>query len=272
VSRRTARPAPRPRAPAAWRVAATSVRGTSHAAAGAPCQDAHAWAIEGGLLLVAVADGAGTAPLAERGAEVAAGASVSSLRAAAASGGIQSVDGAGAALAEAFARALAAVEARAGEMGADVRDLAATLTVAMVAPGWVAAAQVGDGAVVVRDREGGLHTLAGAESGGEYLNETVFLTSPGVLDALEVKTFDSAPSHVALLTDGLQMLALKLPGREPHLPFFEPLFGFAGAQHDPDAAAERLAAFLAGPRVSARTDDDLTLVLAAVNPSCREAL
>jgi hypothetical protein len=251
-------------------VAAASVCGTSHAATGAPCQDAHAWAAEGGLLFAAVADGAGTAALAEHGASAAATAAVDALRAAAAEG-IRSAEAARNALRVAFETARAAVDAKAAEVQADVRELATTLTVAVVSSGWVAAAQVGDGAVVVRDRDGGLTALTTVDGGGEYLNETVFLTSPGALGGLSMQAFDGAPTHVALLTDGLQMLALKMPGREPHLPFFDPLFRFAGAQGDPAGAAERLAAFLAGPRVSARADDDLTLVVAAVNPSASEA-
>ena len=83
--------------------------------------------------------------------------------------------------------------------------------------------------------------------------------------------YDGPATRVALLTDGLQMLALKMPGREPHLPFFDPLFRFAAGEADTAAAAERLAAFLAGPRVSARADDDLTLVIAAMTPQSGEA-
>jgi hypothetical protein len=271
LTRRAARRKPPKRGATTWRVAAASVRGTSHAATDAPCQDAHAWAEGGGLLIAAVADGAGTAPLSEHGAAAAVAAAVDSLRTLSGTGGIQSAAGACGALAEAFARALAAVEARARAMQAQTRDLATTLTAAVVAPGWVAAAQVGDGAVVARDGAGGLHTLCGEGGGSEYLNETVFLTTPGVLDSLAPRAWTEAPTHVALLTDGLQMLALKMPGRAPHAPFFDPLFRFADAHEDAAHAAERLAAFLAGPRVAARADDDLTLVIAAVNPSAREA-
>src|SRR5688572_17030964 len=55
-----------------WRVVAASVRGTGHEKTNLPCQDAHGWEdIEGGWLVAAVADGAGSAPLAQEGAEVA---------------------------------------------------------------------------------------------------------------------------------------------------------------------------------------------------------
>jgi len=42
-----------------------------------------------------------------------------------------------------------------------------------------------------------------------------------------------------------------------------PLFDFVAQAHDPRDAEQQLADFLAGPRVTARSDDDLTLVLVA---------
>jgi hypothetical protein len=54
---------------------------------------------------------------------------------------------------------------------------------------------------------------------------------------------------------------VRLPAYEPHAPFFRPLFAFAMESTD-SAAAEPLAAFLASERVTRRTDDDKTLVLA----------
>ncbi|HEV2149442.1 MAG TPA: protein phosphatase 2C domain-containing protein, partial [Longimicrobiaceae bacterium] len=131
-------------------------------------------------------------------------------------------------------------------------------------PERVVAAQVGDGAVVVRGRDGSLHAADAAAHAGEYLNETVFLTSPGALDALAPTEWEEAPSHLALLTDGLQLLALRMPRGTPHPPFFEPLFRFVAEEPDPGRASERLRAYLAGPRVAARADDDLTLLLAAL--------
>ena len=65
-----------------------------------------------------------------------------------------------------------------------------------------------------------------------------------------------------MFTDGLQGLALKLPARTPHEPFFAPLFAFAADAGGAGDAQAQLASFLSGPRVAARSDDDITLVLA----------
>ncbi len=245
-----------------WRVAAASVQGVAHLRAGVPCQDAHRWsALPGGRLVAAVADGAGSAPLAETGARIAADALVDSVRDALAADPDADV---GTVLERGFHAALEAVIEEAAGRGADPSDLATTLAAAIAGPERAVAAQVGDGAVVVRGRDGVLHVAGVAAPRGEYLNETVFLTSPGALEPLRAAALEAAPSHLALLTDGLQLLALRMPGFTPHAPFFEPLFRFAAEEADPERASGRLRAYLAGPRISERADDDLTLLLAAL--------
>lgn len=57
---------------APWRVVGASVRGAGHEQAGQPCQDFASWeALADGTLAIAVADGAGSAPLGQLGAELA---------------------------------------------------------------------------------------------------------------------------------------------------------------------------------------------------------
>jgi len=54
-----------------------------------------------------------------------------------------------------------------------------------------------------------------------------------------------------------------MPSGEPHQPFFSPLFRFVAQVTDETVAQEELMEFLQSPRVTQRTDDDLTLLLAA---------
>ena len=55
-----------------WKIIGASVAGTSHLKQGKTCDDAHAhWQDEDGSLLLVVADGAGSARYAEKGARVA---------------------------------------------------------------------------------------------------------------------------------------------------------------------------------------------------------
>jgi hypothetical protein len=64
-----------------WRVVASSVRGTSHEKTGQPCQDAHRWEMSSEkIMLAAVADGAGSAPLGEVGATIAAQTAIDTIQ------------------------------------------------------------------------------------------------------------------------------------------------------------------------------------------------
>ncbi|CAA9356738.1 MAG: hypothetical protein AVDCRST_MAG68-4075 [uncultured Gemmatimonadetes bacterium] len=245
--------------PGAWRVAASSVRGTRHVGAGLPCQDAHAWCVTPrGSLVAVVADGAGSAPLAEHGARVAADAALAHLRAADPD---PAADGWEDALRGALHAARAAVEEGARAHGAAPRDLATTLIVILASEAAACAAQVGDGAALARTADGALHPLT-APVRGEYANETVFLSSPGGVEGAQLARVRGALVGIAALTDGLQGLALQGAAGAPHPPFFGPLFHFAAEPLPAAEAQAGLDAFLTGPRVTARTDDDLTLLLA----------
>ena len=230
-----------------WRAVAASVTGSGHRARGAGCEDASAVEVlDDGTLLLAVADGAGSARLAAEGSARAVAAAMEAMRA-------------GVDLPAVMAGARLALEpVVAGER---LGDRATTLLVVRAGRGSIETAQVGDGAVVVRRGED-LEVLA-ADAKGEYLNETCFLTSDGWQDGLR---FADVPADgvdgVAATTDGLQLLAFDLSAGVAHAPFFAPFFAYVSG--DGDAAG--LADFLASDRVGARTDDDVTLAVAALVP------
>jgi hypothetical protein len=216
-----------------------------------------------GTLVAAVADGAGSAPLAEHGSRLAADAALAHLRAA---GPDPSGDAWQDALRGALEAARRAVHEGAAAHGTAPRDLATTLIVAVASAGAACAAQVGDGAALVRTADGALHPLTAAVR-GEYANETVFLTSPGAVEGAQLARVLGDVAGFAALTDGLQGLALQ--GGAPHAPFFVPLFHFAAEPLPAAEAQAGLDAFLTGPRVTARADDDLTLLLAVREPARR---
>jgi hypothetical protein len=167
-------------------------------------------------------------------------------------------------LENAFRAAYRAVETETLRCSAPLREFASTLLLAVALEGGIAVGQIGDGAVVVQTRQGELLALTTPEN-GEHVNETLFLTSPNALESLQFRVWHGKATHVALFSDGLQRLALKIPASTPHAPFFTPLFRFLSATQDLDVAQNQLEAFLRSPRVTDRTDDDLTLVLAELH-------
>lgn len=252
-----------------WRTLGISSRGTSHLKTGDPCQDAHGWRVlPCGTLVAVVADGAGTAALAEIGAGLAVKTALETvcLRLEAADGADGSDSDWHALLLGGITAALQALEEEAAARQAALRDLACTLAVAIARPGAVVAAiQIGDGAVVAME-EGGEVFAVTRPAPSEYLNETTFLISPGAIAGASFAVWRGALARLGMLTDGLQMLALKMPAGDPHQGFFDPMFRFVASAEDQEAAVASLRNFLDSPRVRGRADDDLTLFLAACGP------
>lgn len=141
-----------------------------------------------------------------------------------------------------------------------VRELACTLLTAIVSPRASVFAQVGDGAIVVGADQH--YQVATWPVSGEYANETTFITADAFDRAFEFVRGPDRISEIAVLTDGLQRLALSYANRSVHAPFFAPMFQALLAAEDPDFLAADLERFLDSPAVNERTDDDKTLVLA----------
>lgn len=249
---------------AEWAVAAAAVPGRAHAALDLPCQDALAYRTgPDGLLVLALADGAGSAELSDRGARTAVDETLDALSAALAEDLPSSPEGWSEVLATAFEWARLELEFLAAEERRPLRDFATTLTCVAAVGDWLAVASLGDGVVVAGD--GGELTTINTLQRGEYANETVFLTQEDVLDHLQICVQTCPVNRLAVMSDGLTRLALRFPSLEPHAPFFDPLFAFleqAAAAGENGSAGERLADFLNSPRVNERTDDDKSLLLA----------
>jgi hypothetical protein len=252
-----------------WRAVGISSQGGSHLKTGDPCQDAHRWRVlPCGTLVIAMADGAGTAALAEIGAELAVTTALDivcgTLVAATWEDGTE--EEWRSLLVRGVTAALEVLENEATARQAALRDFACTLAMAVARPGrMVAAIQIGDGAVVAQE-EGGVTFAVTRPAPSEYLNETTFLVSPGAIDGASFALWRGDLARIAALTDGLQMLALRMPGGDPHQGFFDPLFRFVAVTGNPVEREAALRTFLDSARVRERADDDLTLFLAACGP------
>ena len=253
-----------------WTVSRASVIGTSHLRMGIPCQDSSTYQVTGEVLIAAVADGAGSAAMSDVGSVLAAKTSVETaerLLSEYHDHGPHPVHNTCLKLVVTGAIKEARHELRRESKRRDieVKQLATTLLLVVHTRYLLAAAQIGDGAMVVSDRLGKYATII-APQRGEYVNETNFLTSPDAMSKLDVRT-DRVRGDVprlAMFTDGLQDLVLSSADDMPHAPFFNPVFSWLGSQTISSDTDRKLAAFLESPKVTDQVDDDLTLLLAAL--------
>ncbi len=253
-----------------WAVGAVA-RGVSHQANGSPCQDALGYRfLSDGVLVAALADGAGTADKADRGAQAAVDAALDCLETALAEELLVTQAEWEELVHRAFVAARARVMRLAEEEGEPLRGYATTLTCLIATAYHIVAGALGDGVVVAGEAEGDLQAVTQIQR-GEYANETYFLTQDQALEHLQTVAIYGTFDRLAMMSDGLTRLALKLPAYQPHRPFFQPLFTFALDAREGDGEAQeraeaQLRAFLTSERVCARTDDDKSLLLAVRTP------
>ncbi len=240
-----------------WKIVGSSVVGTSHVRLELPCQDAHgSMLLPNGTLLLAVADGAGSASRAAEGASLAVQSSLDWLASKLATSEPGEDWEWEELLRQTLDHARHALEAQAGS--GLLRELATTLLLAIASENTLATLQVGDGALVCR--LGGVLRVLTPVTDSEYINVTHFITgSTYAQDAVCTVLPAAEIDAIAAFTDGLQYVAISYPQNLAHEPFFGPLFTFAeNARGD----ASELEALLGSPRILEKTDDDKTLLLA----------
>lgn len=235
-----------------WKIVFGSVQGTSHVQSGLPCQDYCDRSVVGTTLIAACADGAGSAELSQLGSK------------AAVDRFLQVASGDRAPTRQQVEAWVAAAREhlilQAGANSTTPRQLACTFLAALVGDDWAAFAQLGDGLIVFDGPNG--YDFAFWPENGEYVNTTRFLTEDDYQHHLRIEILERTVSELAVLTDGLQMLALDMAGAKVHDRFFTPLF--KALRNGPNEAALQtsLLEFMGSKRVNERTDDDKTLLLA----------
>ncbi len=223
----------------------------------------------GDVLFLAVADGAGTAPLAEEGASMAVGSLLDFVQKQLAAGYlVDSLD------VSCYGRWLgqfhAQLRRRCAKSGAQPKDYSTTLLAAVVAGNKSSYFQIGDGAIIRDDPgEAGQFCWMFWPEESEYANATYFATASDAADHLQVAIEDKPVTDIALFSDGLQRVALQLASRTVHRPFFDAMFGplRSGGYGFSKEYQESLRSFLASPSVLERTDDDKSLVIATRSTS-----
>lgn len=154
-----------------------------------------------------------------------------------------------------------AIIADAQERGKRLREYACTILGSVAGKDHAVFFQIGDGAIVTSSGPE-YQTIFWPEQ-GEYANTTFFITDEQYLDHLHVH-YAGSPDEIALFTDGLQNLVLSFSQKKAHPGFFKPLF--SALRKDPENGftgfSAQLGSFLCRDDITARSDDDKTLVLA----------
>ncbi|MCW5734755.1 MAG: protein phosphatase 2C domain-containing protein [Enhydrobacter sp.] len=245
-----------------------SAAGTSHIAAEQRCQDAHFHVEATGpdgerTMVLAVSDGAGTAPLAEVGAGLVCSTFGRLVAAYVGQGG--RIENIRRPLVERWIAGLIyRLEMHAAHTGAALEDYACTLLAAAVGDRSAVFLQIGDGAIV--QSVGGSWRYVFWPQHGEFANTTNFITSTHRLEALEFDVASAPVEELALFTDGLENLVLKKATRAVHAPFFESMFPPVRRSRATGVDADlsrALNGYLSSAPVNDRTDDDKTLIMAS---------
>ena len=251
---------------AGWRVVPVSVTGSEHLRRGVENQDAFAHRSSGDRLVLAVADGAGSAARSATGARLAVDAACDAATAIAppdpgrAGRAVQARRWAERALGLFDRRLTRLID----ESGGERRDYATTLLAVVARPPALVFLAVGDSFLVVEHRNAGAHLIVAPDNGTSRAS-TVFLTSADRASAVRCGVLEDAEiTGLALCSDGMLDAVLATgpdaDGRSTLLApadFTNYLRMFADRSARPADLAERLRS----PDFTASSADDKTMVL-----------
>src|SRR5262249_17729777 len=129
-----------------------------------------------------------------------------------------------------------------------------------------AAMHVGDGLLLGRPAGGDLEMLI-KPNRGEYVNETVFVTTPSPESHRQTLLRHQGFEFICASSDGIERLAVLYQDWTPPGPFFAPLEEYMLSRPNPQQGQEDVREYLERERLDSHTDDDRALVLCRFLPS-----
>lgn len=249
----------------AWRAIVHSAIGTRHQQKQLPCQDYGNYVIQGDTIIGAVADGAGSAKFADIGAQLTVKTALATLKQRV--DNWSTIDGqtinaeAETFFTEMVQAVVAALQAEAEVGEYSLRELGCTLLSFIATPDWLACMQIGDGFIVTQAEQMNSFDLLFEPSKGEYINETVFVTSENAVEHMQVSVRAKHHPFICVATDGLEKVAIRFYDWQAFAPFFKPFLECLRSIPAAQDCQTYLETFLESDRLNAKTDDDKTLLL-----------
>lgn len=238
-----------------WKTQIDRVTGRGHQRQGMPCQDRVLAMEKNGVTVVALADGAGSAPLSHEGAECAVQTACTML--------CKRFDEFFHAHRPAEVRQFLlsgvrdSIQRRAEALGAEKKDLACTLLAVAVRGDAYLLFHVGDG--VIGYRKSGKLLVASAPQNGEFANTTTFVTSPdALLHSRALRGIQPQIEGFVLMSDGCEA-ALYHKGRKRLAPLIRKLF--QRLQLLSGEASQMMMGAVMEHAIAERTQDDCSMAL-----------
>lgn len=248
-----------------WRWVAASQRGTAHEARNEGRQDAYRVLTAGSFIIAVACDGAGSACYGSAGAALTARIVSERARNSIANSGQHPQLNE---IIEWIAEIVEVIANAAERRDCAVSEFASTLALAISDGITTQTIHIGDGAIIARPIGCDEFQVLSWPHNGHYASETFFVTDSYV--ELQIKISEVPIDRLAVLSDGIERLALHFGERRAHSGFFARMFAPLArpaptGQHGRHAILSRkLRDFLASAPVNERTDDDKTLILAAL--------
>jgi len=250
-----------------WNFTNVSVIGSSHLKTGLPCQDANRCLMFNDrepILIAVVSDGAGSAQYADLGSSLVCNSVLEKLKAFFQSG--NTIDDLNKEYVETLIQDVnKEIREFACLYNSTSREFACTIISAVVCLNKAIFFQIGDGAIVVMSPDdNGLLNWVFWPQNGEYANTTFFLTDENAITNMNYDIVNKPIDKIAIITDGLQNIALHYQSKTVYQPFFQKCFEILkeNESRSINEKKELFTKILSSDLFNERTDDDKTLILA----------
>lgn len=249
-------------------VAAVDFRRGSDRCAAQPCRNfGKLEKLENGVVLGAVADGAGSAAQGHLGAKISVRSGLAALRADTEELSAALINGPQSPLRHLFAKVMETVNEElrqaAHQEAVPVSELATSLTVFFAGPFGLAAMQIGTDLLVYRPRGGDYGLVFELP---DSVESSDFVTEPEAIDSMRIGFLRGPIEFLCVASQAFQPVSLENEDHIPAAPFFRPLDRYASGALDDGDVHRGIREFLRTNALCRKADDDLTLALCRYNP------